>query len=284
MSVFRNNLFEGKVAIVTGGATGIGLAITQELASLGCNVAVASRKIDICEKVADQLNKSESVTGTVAGFGLNIRDEEAIMSFIKNVLQRFGRVDFLINNAGGQFISPAEAIPSKGFRAVVDTNLTGTFLMCQAAYNLWMKENGGAVVNIVMSNRNGFPLMAHSGAARAAVENMTKTLAVEWVSSGVRINCVSPGIIFTESGIKNYGPLADKLLPKLLRAIPARRLGSPEELSSSVVFLLSEAASYITGTTIDVDGGVGLTFLPLAKIENKSNLSIYGRLPVKAKL
>ena len=172
----------------------------------------------------------------------------------------------------------------KGFSAVVETNLTGTFMMCKHAYQQWMRDHGGSIVNITLGNRNGMPMMVHSGAARAGIENMTATLCNEWIESGVRINCVRPGIIFTESGFKNYGALGDVFAKKLLPSIPARRFGSPEEISSAVCWLLSDGAAYVTGAVLCVDGGSSYHFLPLIDIEDSSHLPVYGTLPTKGKL
>lgn len=172
----------------------------------------------------------------------------------------------------------------QGFAAVVETNLTGTFLTCREAYSQWMRDNGGSIVNITLGNRNGMPMMTHSGAARAGIENMTRTLCSEWIESDVRINCVRPGIIWTESGFKNYGPMGDAFVEKLLPALPAKRFGTPEEISSAVCWLLSEGASYVTGAVICVDGGGSYHFLPLIDIADSSHLPIYGTLPTKGKL
>ena len=191
----------------------------------------------------------------------------------------------VVNNAGGQFVSAAEDLSRKGFAAVVETNLQGTFLVCQQAYQQYMKDHGGRIVNITLGNRNGMPLMLHSGAARAGIENMTATLCTEWMESSVRINCVRPGIIFTESGFANYGPLGDEFVNLILPSIPAKRFGSPQEVGSAVVWLLSEGSSYVTGTVVCVDGGSSYTFLPLLEIDSsRSHLPVYGELPTKAKL
>ena len=186
---------------------------------------------------------------------------------------------------GGQFISPAEDISQKGFEAVVKTNLTGTFLMCREAYNQYMKEHGGSIVNITLGNRNGMPGMLHSGAARAGVENMTATLSTEWIESNVRINAVRPGIIWTDSGFEAYGPAGDMFSERILPTLPARRYGSPQEVSSAVVWLLSEGASYVTGSVVSVDGASAYTFLPLIEIPDEAHLQpFYGTLPRKARL
>mmetsp|Transcript_9384 Transcript_9384/g.20211 ORF Transcript_9384/g.20211 Transcript_9384/m.20211 type:complete len:149 (+) Transcript_9384:522-968(+) len=148
-----------------------------------------------------------------------------------------------------------------------------------------MRDNGGSIVNITLGNRNGMPGMAHSGAARAGVENMTITMSQEWIESGVRINCVRPGIVFTDSGFDNYGPAGDTFLERILPSQPAKRFASPEEISSAVCWLLSDGASYVTGSVVCVDGGSQFHFLPLMPdIEDSANLPVYGTLPTKAKL
>ena len=157
-----------------------------------------------------------------------------------HIVQTHGSLDLLVNNAGGQFVCSAEELSSRGFQAVVNTNLAGTFHACKYAFEYYMRDHGGSIVNITLGNRNGMPNMVHSGAARAGVENMTITLSQEWMESGVRINCVRPGIIWTESGFKNYGPAGDLFVDRILSALPAKRFGSPEEVSSAACWLLSE--------------------------------------------
>lgn len=278
-SIFRDGLFDGKVALVTGGGTGIGRAIAMELASLGATVVIASRDQEKCRQAADEIPGK-----VIAGPSTNIRKEEDIIALVAFVVETCGSLDMLVNNAGGQFISMAEDISKRGFAAVLDTNLTGTFLLCREAYNQYMRDNGGSIVNITLGVRNGFPGMSHSGASRAGVENLSASLCTEWIESGIRINCVRPGVIFTESGFANYGPAGDMFLEKILPAIPAKRLGSPEEVSSAVVWLLSPGASYVTGTVIAVDGASGYTLLPMRDNEDQSHLPIFGTLPRKAKL
>jgi peroxisomal trans-2-enoyl-CoA reductase len=203
---------------------------------------------------------------------------------ISHIIETYGSLDMLVNNAGGQFVCPAEDMSSRGFGAVVATNLQGTFVCCREAYTQYMRDHGGSIVNITLGNRNGMPQMVHSGAARAGVENMTATLCTEWMESGVRINCVRPGVIWTESGFKNYGPAGDMFVDRILPTLPAKRFGSPEEISSAVCWMLSEGASYVTGTVLSVDGGSAYTFLPLIEIDDTSHLPVYGTLPTKAKL
>jgi peroxisomal trans-2-enoyl-CoA reductase len=287
-SVFREDLFRGKTALVTGGGTGIGLAITKELALTGCKVVIASRSHSKCKEAAEQVNQliaQQKGSGSViAGPSTSIRKEEEIKALVEFVIKQCGSLDLLVNNAGGQFLSPAEDISSRGFSAVLETNLLGTFLVCREAYTQYMQDNGGSIVNITLNSRNGFPLMAHSGAARAGVENLTRTLCTEWIESNVRINCVRPGIIWTDSGFENYGAAGDAFVERILPTLPAKRFGSAEEVSSAVTWLLSKGASYVTGTVLCVDGASAYTFIPLVDIEDKANLSVYGVLPRKARL
>jgi peroxisomal trans-2-enoyl-CoA reductase len=287
-SVFRPGLFRSKIALVSGGGTGIGRCIASELATLGATVVIASRDETMCRQAADEINQSirnAPLRGqVVAGPPTSIRSEQEIENLISYIVNTYGSLDLLVNNAGGQFICATEDMSKKGFAAVVDTNLQGTFLMCREAYTQYMRDNGGSIVNITIGNRNGMPGMVHSAAARAGVENMTATLCTEWIESNVRINCVRPGIIWTESGFKNYGPAGDVFIERILPSLPSKRFGSPEEVSSAALWLLSEGASYVTGTVVCVDGGSSYTFLPLIDIDDSEHLPVYGTLPRKARL
>lgn len=286
---FREGLFVGKVALVTGGGTGIGYSITKELAILGATVVIASRDVNKCQTAADEINahlQTISNSGkVVVGPSTSIRSEDQIVALISFIVEKYEKLDYLVNNAGGQFVCAAEDMSQKGFNAVVTTNLEGTFLMCREAFNQSMQDHGGSIVNITLGNRNGFPNMSHSGAARAGVENMTISLSSEWMESDVRVNCVRPGVIWTDSGFQNYGPAGDLFLEKVLPAMPAKRLGTPEEISSAVCWLLSDGATYVTGSVVSVDGGSAFHFMPLIEIENTSHLMpAYGTLPRKAKM
>ena len=239
-SCFRNDLLAGKVALVSGGGTGIGKAVATELVSLGATVVIASRNQEKCQTAAQDINALGFAGKIVVGPATNIRKEEDIQNLIAHVVETCGKLDILVNNAGGQFIADSADISKRGFAAVVETNLQGTFLMCREAYNQYMRDHGGSIVNITIGNRNGMPGMMHSAASRAAVENMTASLCTEWIESKVRINCVRPGIIFTDSGFENYGPAGEFFLEKIVKSLPSRRLGSPEEVSSAVIWLLSK--------------------------------------------
>ncbi|XP_008332465.1 peroxisomal trans-2-enoyl-CoA reductase [Cynoglossus semilaevis] len=259
-SVFRPGLFRHKVAIVTGGGTGIGKAISEELLELGCNVVISSRKTERLVAAAQEMRSkmSPSNSARVIPLPCNIRNETEVKDLVSSVLKEFGRIDFLVNNGGGQFSSPVEHMTYKGWKAVVDTNLNGTFHCCKEVFTAWMKEHGGVIVNIIANMWNGFPGMAHTGAARAAVENLTKTLAIEWASAGIRVNAVAPGTIFSQTAMENYKEFGEKLFKMSIPNIPAKRLGLPEEISSAVCFLLSPTASFISGATLKVDAGQSL--------------------------
>ncbi len=253
-SIFAPGLLSGQVVLVTGGGTGIGRCIAHEAASLGATVVLAGRRVEPLEAVAAEIAASGGQAATQA---LNIRDDEAVDAAIREIVARHGRLDVVVNNAGGQFASPAAMIRPKGWRAVIDTNLNGTFYVCQAAFTHWMASHGGSIISIVADMWNGFPGMAHTGAARAAVVNLTKTLAIEWASCGVRVNAVAPGFILS-SGLANYPDAVQEVAAEVMPKNPSARLGTESEVSAAVVFLMSPAAAYITGETVRVDGGASL--------------------------
>jgi NAD(P)-dependent dehydrogenase (short-subunit alcohol dehydrogenase family) len=253
-SVFRSDLFTDKVVFVTGGAKGIGLAIAAELRILGAHVFIGSRNEDNLRAGCAEL-QAMAGGGRVEYAVCNIRDQASIGTAVDTCLGSFGRLDFLVNNAGGQFPAPAMAMTPKGWQAVVDTNLTGTFFMTQAAVTRAMAEQGsGVVVNIIAQMHNGFPMMSHTGATRAGVDNLTKSLAFEFAPLGVRVNAVAPGVILS-SGVDNYAPDFKQAFLGAKQHIPMGRLGTVREVSAAVAFLLSPAAAFITGATLRVDGG-----------------------------
>ncbi len=270
-SIFSSDLFSDQVALVTGGGTGIGRTIAHELASLGAIVVVAARRMEQLSTTVAEITASG---GRATALQLDIRDAEAVDAAMAAVLDRHGRLDLLVNNAGGQFPSPAERISPNGWRTVVDLNLNGTFLVTRSAFNAWMGEHGGSVVSIIAEMWNGFPQMAHTGAARAGVENLTKSLAVEWGSRGVRVNAVAPGVIYS-SGMDTYPPEFQAMTARNAALIPAGRVGTESETAAAVVFLLSRAAAFITGETLKVDGGSSLSKAPLVPLSGHSATPVY---------
>jgi citronellol/citronellal dehydrogenase len=253
-SIFRRGLFDEQTIIITGGGSGIGRATAHELASLGAHVILAGRKQARLEGVRDEIT---AAGGSASVHVCNIRDEAQVAALFEAVLAERGAVHGLFNNGGGQFLSPAEQITLKGWQAVVETNLTGTFLMCREAFNRHMGAHGGAIVNMLIDHWRGYPGMAHSAAARAGVENLTRTLAVEWARAGIRVNAVAPGVI-QSSGLDTYGEAARPLIEQARQDIPAKRLGAESEVAAVVTFLLSPAAAYISGATIKIDGASAL--------------------------
>lgn len=251
-SVFKPGLFASKVVIVTGGGSGMGRCTAHELTSLGAAVALIGRKPEKLTDVAAEIAQDGGRSSTHV---CDIRVEEQVAATIAAILNEHGRIDGLVNNAGGQFAAPLAKISQKGWETVVRTNLTGGFLMARECYNQWMQANGGTVVNIVADMWMGMPTMGHSGAARAGMVNFTETAAGEWAASGVRVNAVAPGWI-ASSGMDHYPPeLGDSIRAKKHIA-PLGRLGTEAEVSAAIVFLLTEAASFITGATLRVDGAV----------------------------
>ena len=249
--IFREGLLQDQVCIVTGGGTGIGAATARELARLGAHVVIASRKRDHIEPAAKGL--SEQVGRTVHGDIVDIRQPDAVEALVARTIERFGRIDLLVNNGGGQYFTPAEAISQKGWAAVVDTNLTGTWNMTQGVANGWMLEHGGRIVNITMLTTRGFPGMSHSVAARAGVEALTRSLAVEWASRGVLLNCIAPGLI-ASNGFRTY-PDGVALLNEMRLKLPLKRVGTCDDVAWMIAMLASPAGAYITGQTLTIDGG-----------------------------
>ena len=253
-SVFRPGLFASQLHWVTGGGSGIGRCVAHELASLGATVLISGRTQSKLDAVAAEIAADGGVCHTAA---FDIRDEEAVKAGVAAVIQRHGPVAGLVNNAGGQFPAPLLAISKKGFDAVVANNLTGGFLMMREMFNQCMQASGGAIVNMTADFRNGMPGMGHSGAARAGMDNLTKTAAFEWAHANVRVNAVAPGWI-ASSGMDTYGGAIKALIPKLKQHVPLRRMGVEAEVSGAIVFLLSPAAAFITGVTLQIDGAASL--------------------------
>lgn len=249
-SVFAPGLFAGQVMLVTGGGSGIGRCVAHELAALGAHVALIGRKADKLQGVVDEIYQD----GGIASFHVcDIRQEPTVKQTVAAVVAAHGRINGLVNNAGGQYMMPLEAISAKGWEAVLNTNLTGGFLMARECFLQSMAKHGGSIVNIVADMWGSMPGMGHSGAARAGMVSFTETAALEWAGRGVRVNAVAPGYI-ASSGMDHYPPEMGPMLREMTQTIPLGRFGTEAEASAGIVFLLSPAAAFISGSTLRIDG------------------------------
>ena len=250
--MFADNLFKNQVVLVTGGRSGIGFTIAESFLKCGAIVYIASRNEEKLNAAKEELSKF----GEVHAKACDIRNTEEIDSFIEFIKSNGHQLDILINNAGGQFLSTAEHISDKGWQAVVNNNLNGTWYMTQRmAKAFFIPNKKGSIVNIIINIYKGFPGMAHSAAARAGVDSLTKTLAIEWSKYNIRINAIAPGSI-QSSGLDNYPP---DFVSKLVDLVPLKKLGSTKDVADLSLFLSSTNAGFITGETIYLDGGQRLT-------------------------
>jgi citronellol/citronellal dehydrogenase len=251
-SIFRPGLFEGHIAVVTGGGSGIGLAIARVFVELGAQVAIGGRNTEKLDGAKADLESYPNAKGRVLAASLDIREHDAIAAFLDTVEKTFGPTTILVNNAGGQFPTPAETLAPKGWDAVVRNNLNGTFYVTQAVATRHMiPRRRGRIVNIIANVFRGFPGMVHTGAARAGVENMTKTLAVEWAQHNVQVNAIAPGVI-RSTGTERYPP---ELVEYSRQQTPCKRLGTPDEVAQLAAYLACEAADFVTGECWYIDGG-----------------------------
>jgi citronellol/citronellal dehydrogenase len=248
-TAYRDDLFKGKVVLVSGGGTGIGQAIAILFARLGASIV-------ICGRTKGNLDKTQSIIegmgGSCKSYPMTIRDPEQVNSLMEQVWATHGQLDVLVNNAGGQFPQDAVDYRPKGWHAVIETNLTGTFYMMQAAAKQWRNlEQEGSIVNVVAAFQRGMPQIAHTSAARSAVSNLAQSLAVEWAPYKIRVNCIAPGAIET-TGLNVY---PEEARVDFDRRNPMRRLGTVMEVAEGVVFLSGPTSGYVTGQTLIADGG-----------------------------
>ena len=268
-SVFRAGLLDGQVAFITGGATGIGYGIAELLAELGAHVVLASRKPENLERSCAKLIEAG---GKATAVQLDVRDPERVNAAVNEVAQKLGRIDLLVNNAAGNFYAPSATLSPNAWRSVVEIDLFGTFFCMQAVYPIMAQQGGGRVVSISMTlHYRGWPQMAHATAAKAGVDALTKTLAVEWAPQKIRVNAIAPGPIPTDgvkkaftppadSGVADVFAVANANMEKYARnAIPLGRWGSPRDIANMVAFLASPAGDWITGSIFVVDGGEWLS-------------------------
>ncbi len=258
-AVFRPGLLAGQVALVTGGGTGIGFGIASCLAAAGASVALASRRPEHLEPAAERLRAGGARAIAVEA---NVREPESVARMVERVAGELGRLDLLVNNAAGNFYAPSATLSPNAWRAVVETDLYGTFHCCQAAYPVMKAQGGGRIVSISMTlHYRGWPLMAHATAAKAGVDALTRTLALEWAPDHITVNAVAPGPIPTEGVKKAFTPPGGQgadvpaMDEYVARAIPLARWGTPEDIGHMVTYLASPAGEWITGAVFVVDGG-----------------------------
>lgn len=248
--IFRDDLLSGRVIAVSGAGSGLGRETCLELARLGAKVVGCGRR---AEPLAETAELAAGLPGSFESEPLDIRDDEAVDRFFDGIVERHGRLDTLINNAGGQFLSPAEAVSPKGFRTVIELNVTGTWLMTHAAATkAFIPQRAGKVLSITLSPHNGMPGMVHSGAARAAVENMMRTLSTEWARFGIRTCAIAAGQFATDTFVNKY---PREIVDSIDRTIPLGRTGESEEIAWLLAFLASDAGDFHSGSVITVDGG-----------------------------
>lgn len=248
--IFLPDLLEGQVCVVSGAGSGLGRDTAYELAALGATVVCCGRRP---EPIAETAERIVSGGGKAEHVPTDIRDADAVDALVEGTLERHGRIDLLVNNAGGQFLSPAEGITPKGFRTVIELNIQGTWQMTHAtATKAFIPQGGGKVVSITVVPHMGFPGMVHTGAARAGVENMTRTLSVEWARFGIKLVAIAVGQFETDTLLTKYPKV---IVEAAASTVPLQRLGRPEEIAWMVAYLASEAGDFHSGSVISVDGG-----------------------------
>jgi citronellol/citronellal dehydrogenase len=248
-TVFRPDLFAGKTVLVSGAGSGLGRAIAALFARLGANLMVCGRNE---EKIAKAADFFRSLGATVEHRAMTIRDPDQVAALIGDTWDAFDRLDVLVNNAGGQFPQPAIDFSPKGWNAVIDTNLNGSWYMMQAAARRWRDESKpGAIVNIVADVWRGLPGIAHTAAARAGVIYLSKSIAVEWAPLNIRVNCVAPGCCETEG----YGVYPKDGVETYAQSNPMRRSGDAQDIAEACVYLAAPSGKFITGEVVTIDGG-----------------------------
>jgi peroxisomal 2,4-dienoyl-CoA reductase len=252
LDVFRDGVLAGHVALVTGGGTGICRGIAAAYARFGADVCIVSRKQDVLEKTAAEIR--EATGREVLGVAADVREPDAIGRAVAQTVERFGKLDTLVNGAAGNFLAPAAGLSPNGFRTVIDIDLVGTFNSSRAAFEQLRSSGHGLVLNISATlHYHGTPLQAHASAAKAGVDALTKNFAVEWGQFGIRACGIAPGPIGDTEGMRRLAP--GDTASKAMKLIPAGRFGTVDEIAAAAVYLRSPAAAYVTGHVLVVDGG-----------------------------
>ena len=272
LDVFRSGLFDGQVALITGGGSGIGRGIADTLATLGAHVVLASRKQERVDAAAAEIR---AAGGRASGVAVDVREPERVQQMVAHVRETHGRIDLLVNNAAGNFYAPSETLSANAWKSVIEIDLYGTFFCSQAVLPVMRGQGGGSIVNISMTlHYRGWPLMAHATAAKAGIDALTRTLALEWARDRVRVNAIAPGPIPTEGVRKAFTPpptaegvpdvfAVERAMESYARkAIPLQRWGTPADIAGMVAYLGSPAGQWITGAIMVVDGGEWLAKAP----------------------
>lgn len=255
MSVFKDDILEGKVAFVTGGGSGICKGIARAYMAHGANVAIMGRKADRLEAAAAEL-AAETGRECLATPG-DVRQPKNVEDALDRTLERFGRIDIVVNGAAGNFLCPASQLSYNAMKTVVEIDALGTWHVCRAAFERRLRDHGGSILNISATLHYGAtPLQAHASAAKAAVDSMTRSLALEWGPMGIRVNAIAPGPIDDTEGMARLAP--PDMKQRIADAVPLKRFGAVEDIAGMALFLASDAASYVNGAIVVVDGGAWL--------------------------
>ena len=256
MSVFKEDILKGKVALVTGGGSGICKGITEGLMRHGCRTVITSRNQDRLDVAAEELTTKTGVE--CVAVAADVREPVAVEAAVARCIESFDRLDIVVNGAAGNFLAPAAKLSYNAFKTVMEIDTIGTFNVTKAAFDKSLQANGGSIINISATlHYAGQALQLHPGAAKAGVDAMTRHLAVEWGSLGIRVNAIAPGPIGDTEGMKRLLPPG--MMDRLVNTIPLRRVGQTSDIADAAIFLSSDAASFITGAILVVDGGAWMT-------------------------
>ena len=253
-SIFRDHLLDGKVAFVTGGGSGIGQRMAERFAEHGAKVMLLGRKQEKLDAAASAIH---ATGGTAATCAVDVRDYPAVEAALKKTREQFGEIDILVCGAAGNFPAPVIGMSANGFKSVIDIDLLGTFNTCRAAYE-HLKKPGASIISI-SANHAHTPIayQSHVCAAKAGVDLLTRTLAIEWGAAGIRANCITPGPTDDTEGMRRLAP-TEEARKRVLRSVPLQRYGTKDELADLALFLCTDAAAYITGAIYVCDGGSSL--------------------------